>query len=65
MLGRFIQSSNRQIMTQRAAAFSSWSGLTAAPADPILGLNDSFKKETRTNKILLGMGVYRDDAGKP
>ena len=65
MLGRFIQGANRQLINQRAAAFGTWSGLTAAPADPILGLNDSFKKDTRSTKILLGMGVYRDNDGKP
>ena len=65
MLGRFIQGANRQIVSQRTAAFSTWGGLTAAPADPILGLNDQFKKETNPKKVLLGMGAYRDDAGKP
>ena len=62
MLGRFIKGANRQIFAQqRTAAFSNWSGLTAAPADPILGLNDAFKKETNAKKVLLGMGAYRDD----
>ena len=36
-----------------------------APADPILGLNDAFKADTRPEKSLLGMGAYRDDNGKP
>jgi len=39
--------------------------MTAAPADPILGLNDAFKKESNPKKVLLGMGVYRDDDDKP
>ena len=39
--------------------------MTAAPADPILGLNEAFKKETNPKKQLLGMGVYRDDKNKP
>lgn len=65
MLGRFIQGANRQLISQRTAGFSAWSGLTAAPADPILGLNDAFKKETSPKKVLLGMGAYRDDDGKP
>ncbi|WP_028115468.1 amino acid aminotransferase [Ferrimonas senticii] len=34
-----------------------------APADPILGLNEAFKAETRDNKINLGVGVYKDDLG--
>lgn len=36
-----------------------------APADPILGLNEAFKKDPNPNKILLGMGAYRTDDGKP
>lgn len=47
-------------------SFSSlWSGIAPAPADPILGLNDSFKKNTNPKKVLLGMGAYRCDKGKP
>ena len=49
----------------RAANFSMWNKLEAAPADPILGLSEAFKKETNPKKVLLGMGAYRDDAGKP
>ncbi|WP_386693910.1 amino acid aminotransferase [Lonepinella sp. MS14435] len=37
--------------------------ITAAPADPILGLGEAFKSETRTNKINLGIGVYKDAHG--
>jgi aspartate aminotransferase len=36
-----------------------------APPDPILGLNDAFKKDTDPRKVLLGMGAYRCDKGKP
>jgi len=35
------------------------------PADPILGLNDAFNKDTDPRKINLGVGAYRDDTGKP
>jgi len=52
-------------MAMRSAQFSAWSTLDSAPLDPILGLNDAFKKEQNPNKVLLGMGAYRDDAGKP
>ena len=65
MLGRFIHGANRQIISARAAQFSTWGDLTSAPADPILGLNDAFKKENNPKKVLLGMGAYRDDDGKP
>lgn len=38
--------------------------ITAAPADPILGLTDIFRADTRPNKINLGIGVYKDETGK-
>ena len=34
-----------------------------APADPILGLTDEFKADTRTNKVNLGVGIYKNEAG--
>ncbi len=40
-----------------------WKGVDAAPADSILGLTEAFKKETNPNKVNLGVGVYKDDAG--
>ncbi|WP_127957819.1 amino acid aminotransferase [Serratia microhaemolytica] len=38
--------------------------ITAAPADPILGLTEIFRADTRPNKINLGIGVYKDETGK-
>ncbi|OCG24985.1 aromatic amino acid aminotransferase [Gilliamella sp. wkB108] len=35
--------------------------LTAAPADPILGLADLYNKDERINKINLSVGVYKDE----
>ncbi|MGO1247600.1 MAG: amino acid aminotransferase [Oceanisphaera sp.] len=37
--------------------------VTAAPADPILGLTDTFRNDPRTNKINLGVGIYKNEAG--
>jgi len=37
--------------------------LSPAPADPILGLNDAFNADPRSDKINLGVGVYKDEAG--
>lgn len=37
--------------------------ITAAPADPILGLTDDFKVDPRTHKINLGVGIYKNEAG--
>lgn len=38
--------------------------LTAAPADPILGLADLYNKDERTNKINLSVGIYKDETTK-
>lgn len=40
-----------------------WQKIEAAPADSILGLNDAFKKDPNTNKVNLGVGVYKNDQG--
>lgn len=32
-----------------------------APADPILGLTEAFKKDSRSEKINLGVGIYKTD----
>jgi len=36
----------------------------AAPADPILGLTEEFKKDTRAEKINLGVGIYKNEQGE-
>ncbi|WP_076536729.1 amino acid aminotransferase [Shewanella sp. UCD-KL21] len=41
-----------------------FSQISQAPADPILGLTDAFKKDTRTDKVNLGVGIYKDEAGQ-
>ena len=38
--------------------------IEAAPADPILGLTEEFRNDTKTNKINFGVGVYKNDAGE-
>lgn len=35
------------------------------PPDAILGVSEAFKKDSNPNKMNLGVGAYRDDAGKP
>lgn len=35
-----------------------------APSDPILGLTDAFKKDSRPHKINLGVGIYKTDQGE-
>ncbi|WP_417760580.1 amino acid aminotransferase [Shewanella sp.] len=40
-----------------------FTNVIAAPADPILGLTDAFKQDPRQEKVNLGVGVYKTDAG--
>src|SRR5690606_19292313 len=43
---------------------SIFASVDLAPRDPILGLNEQFKADTRPTKVNLGVGVYYDDAGR-
>jgi aromatic-amino-acid transaminase len=38
--------------------------VVAAPADPILGLTEEFKNDPRSEKINLGVGIYKNEAGQ-
>jgi aromatic-amino-acid transaminase len=38
--------------------------VSMASADPILGLTDAFKKDARSEKINLGVGIYKDESGQ-
>lgn len=40
-----------------------WKNVEAAPADSILGLTEAFKADQNPEKVNLGVGVYKDDAG--
>lgn len=44
--------------------YSMWQNIPAAPADSILGLTDAFRKDPNPDKVNLGVGVYKDEAGK-
>ncbi|MFB2661263.1 amino acid aminotransferase [Shewanella mangrovisoli] len=41
-----------------------FSQVVLAPADPILGLTDTFKADPRQDKVNLGVGIYKDEAGQ-
>ncbi|MBK6469866.1 MAG: aspartate/tyrosine/aromatic aminotransferase [Betaproteobacteria bacterium] len=43
---------------------SFFSHLEPYAGDPILGLNDAFQKDPRTDKVNLSIGIYFDDAGR-
>ena len=58
-LGKLIQS------RAFSATATSWmESVPMGPLDPILGLTERFNKDTNPNKVSLGVGAYRDDAGK-
>ena len=42
-----------------------WSNVEQGPPDPIFGLVDAYNKDTRSPKVNLTIGAYRDDQGKP
>jgi aspartate/tyrosine/aromatic aminotransferase len=35
------------------------------PPDPIVGLGGAFQADPAPNKVIVGVGAYRDDHGKP
>jgi len=43
----------------------SWAAVPQGPADPILGLVEAFKLDTRPDKVSLSAGTYKTDEGKP
>jgi len=48
-----------------SSTISPWSNYEMAPSDPILGLTEQFHKDDFPQKVIVGVGSYRDDAGKP
>ncbi|KAJ3365798.1 aspartate transaminase aat1 [Allomyces javanicus] len=50
-------------LVRRAA--STWANVKMGPPDPILGVTEAFKADANPKKMNLGVGAYRDDAGKP
>lgn len=44
---------------------SPWADYEMAPLDPIIGLNEQYQKDDYPQKVIVGVGAYRDDAGKP
>jgi aspartate aminotransferase len=48
-----------------ARSSSWWSNVEMGPPDAILGISEAFKRDSNPSKMNLGVGAYRDDAGKP
>jgi aspartate aminotransferase len=66
MLCKSLSKSSAQKTLQFFARSSSWwSNVEMGPPDAILGISEAFKRDTSPRKMNLGVGAYRDDAGKP
>jgi len=66
LLGRALLASPHQSGgVVSSSARSLWSGVEMGPPDAILGVTEAFKKDSNPQKMNLGVGAYRDDAGKP
>jgi aspartate aminotransferase, mitochondrial len=50
--------------TMKPATPSPWVSVPLGPPDAILGITEAFKADKNPNKINLGVGAYRDAAGK-
>ena len=44
---------------------SIWTALEASPPDPVFGLIHNFIADTSPKKVLLGVGIYKGEDGKP
>ena len=52
-------------VTRSMSTASPWAHFEMAPLDPIIGLNESFAADDFPQKVIVGVGAYRDDSGKP
>lgn len=55
--------SSRSASTTTTPAF--FQEIPLGPKDPILGITEAFRADPFEGKINVGVGAYRDDAGKP
>lgn len=67
MLSKILNKSFKPLGNQAVRCFSNspWGHIEQAPADPIFGVNEAFKKDNSSDKVLLSVGAYRTDEGKP
>ncbi|CAB9517142.1 Aspartate aminotransferase, mitochondrial [Seminavis robusta] len=51
--------------TARCLSTSPWANYEMAPLDPIIGLTEQYNQDSFPQKVIVGVGAYRDDGGKP
>jgi hypothetical protein len=64
-MNRSTKVSYRFNSTTPTTASSPWTSYEMAPPDPIIGLNEAYQKDDYPKKVIIGVGAYRDDFGKP
>ncbi len=64
---RQIETLSRRCLSQSrsSSTASPWADYAMAPPDPIIGLGDAFRADDFPQKVIVGVGAYRDDLGKP
>lgn len=55
----------KRLLLGRSLSTSPWANFELAPTDPIVGLNEIFHNDDYPSKVIVGVGAYRDDEGKP
>jgi aspartate aminotransferase len=60
-----LVSASRCLSSSPTAVVSPYAAFEMAPADPIIGLTEEFNRDDFPHKVIVGVGAYRDDAGKP
>lgn len=53
------------VASSSSGSSSPWASFEMAPPDPIIGLNEAYQKDDFPQKVIVGVGAYRDDQGKP
>lgn len=56
---------HRRCLSSSTSLVSPWGNFEMGPPDPIIGLNEAFQKDDYPGKVIVGVGAYRDDSGKP
>lgn len=68
MATKMISLFSNQLLTSNMNTLrsASWfAGVKMGPPDAILGITEAYKRDSNSQKVNLGVGAYRDDAGKP
>ena len=60
-LAKTLVRSPKRLVLGRSLSTSPYAQFEMAPVDPIVGLNEIFQKDDYPQKVIVGVGAYRDD----